>query len=282
MFEDYKNQIDVDITTVTTADSIEPVTVGEGFTTLVDLLAPFIESINNQTYYSGASIPSSLIGVDLDLYARTQNPLEIYRKESGAWVLKWSIPLTVTFPDGNFTVKTTLNADVITAFAGFWFISNNQYSTLTQTQYNISSAHATLETQDLIYADTNDEILFLAGTPGLGQPTLPADCVLIDVVMIPSVASGADPYLLLGNVIGSTEVEKTISTYSEGDLVDDSGLYYLPVSSSSNILEIKYKVTAETKTYYMGLTSIEEDTAWTTKRIYFPSNSPQTITITTI
>ena len=283
MFEDYKNQINTDITTKTADNSIEPVTVGNGFTDLVDLLEDPIESINNQGYSSGTSIPSDLIGADLDLYYRLQDPVVIYRKESGSWVEKVSIPLaTLTFPDGNFTVKTTLNAGVLTAFPGFWFISNNKYNTTTQTQFNISTADDTLETQDLIYADTNDDILFLAGTPGLGQPALPANCVLIDIVIIPSVANGSDPYLTFGNVIGSTEVEKVSTSYTQADLVLDGGLYYLPVSLTSTVIEIKYKDDASTKTNFLGLNAIEQDTAWATKRIYFTDNNAKTITITTI
>lgn len=283
MFEAYKAQIDADITTKTAANSIEPVVVGEGYKDLVDLLAPFIESINDQVYFQGSSVPSDLLGDDLDLYARTQDPLIIYRKESGAWVVKWTIPLSsLTFPDGNFTVKTSLNAGVLTAFAGVWFISNNQYNTAVQTQFNISAANATLETQDLIYADTNSAILFLAGTPGLGQPSLPANCVLIDVVIIPSVASGADPYLRFGNVIGSTELEKTITGFTEANLTPDAGQYYL-TPPDGIVLEVKHKITGETKTYRRGVEAVEEDTAWTpNRRIYFASNSPQTITITTI
>lgn len=224
MFEDYKNQIDTDITTKTAANSIEPVVVGNGYTDLVNLLTPYIESINNQTYYEGSGVPSDLLGEDLDLYARTQNPIVIYRKEAGTWVVKWTIPLGFTFSDGPIVgLRCSLSGSALTVTAGQWSVGGTLYTKLTQTGFTISTAHATLETQDIVYASNgDDQVLFLAGTPGLGQPTLPANSVLIEIAVIPSVASGASPYLVYGNTLGvdtSNIVSNSTETYlSASDL----------------------------------------------------------------
>jgi hypothetical protein len=83
--------------------------------------------------------------------------------------------------------------------------------------------------------------------------------------------------------VGTTEyTEADLETVNPGDPVEDQ-IHYLPLDTISKVAEIKYKITGETKTHRLGLNSVEEDSDWTpAKRIYFPSNSPQTITITTI
>lgn len=284
MFEALKNTIDNEITTVILEDSIEPSTVGDILKQMLDETAVLVEPINNQNYFSGSGIPSSGVGENLDLYYRLQNPVDIYRKEAGAWVLKVSIPLGFTFADGPLIgLRTTFFVNYIAVTYGQWSIDGILYSKSTRTEFTITPADPLLERTDIIYASNSDDsISYLAGTPGF-DPVLPANSVLIDTLYVPPVVSGQSPYLLLGNVLGEVAIDKTVLSFTEADLETDGDLFYLPVDTSKTIIEAKYKKTGETKTYRIAATSIEEDTAWTpNKRIYFDNNSAQTITITTI
>ena len=202
-------------------DSISPTNVGEdGFADLVTILDAIIREPD---IFSGVGDPALSMGVDGDFYFQSGNPVLLKKKSDGAWTVNGSIDLGIDFPDGNFTIKTSLLGDTVTATSGFWYLDNNQYRKATPTEFTISSADNTLETQDLIYATTSNTILYLAGTPGLGQPALPANSVLVDVVVIPSVASGATPYLIYGQTqevaeTAVTTIDATADTNGQVDL----------------------------------------------------------------
>lgn len=198
----YKTQIDNDISTQSLPNSIPPDVVGSGYTDLADLLAPYINAINNEAILSGSTVPSSGTGNDLDLYYRVQSSFfELYRKESGAWVLKISVPFGITLPDGPATLRTFISGTTASVTKGGWFISNTVYNKATQTNFTVPAADATFYRTDLIYADTSNQILYLTGTPSLTpvDPTLPANTIAVDYVIVPSVASGFDPYLRFGS-----------------------------------------------------------------------------------
>lgn len=198
----YKAQIDNDISTQSLPNSIPPDVVGSGYTDLADLLAPYINSINNNAILSGVGVPSALIGNDLDVYYNTQPTyFELYRKESGAWVLKVTVPFGINLPDGPATLRTFIDGTTASVTKGGWFINNAVYNKLTQTIFTVPAADATFSRTDLIYADTSNQILYLTGTPSLTpvDPTLPANTIAVDYVLVPSVASGFDPYLRFGS-----------------------------------------------------------------------------------
>lgn len=208
----YKAQIDNDISTQSLPNSIPPDVVGSGYTDLADLLAPYINSINNQGITSGSGVPSALSGNELDLYYRVQpSSFELYRKESGAWVLKVAVPFGIVLPDGPATLRTTIASTTVTVTPGGWFISNVVYNKATQTLFSVPAADLNFYRNDLIYADTSNQILYLTGTPSLTPvtPTLPANTIMVDTVIAPSVSADADPYLLFGGG-SSVSVEDAI------------------------------------------------------------------------
>lgn len=257
----------------TDPDTISPEDVGE--TGLADLVEILDSEIVVPNISGGGPTPVASFGNSGDFYLQSGNPVIVWQKISGTWTNKGTLEMGVTFPDGNFSVKTSLDAGVVTATPGYWFISNNQYIKTTQTQFNISSAHATLETQDLVYADTNDEILFTEGTPGMGQPTLPANCVLIDVAIIPSVASGDDPYLSLGfTETNETTIIKTTVNASQDD-ISGSDPYYLPVAYLTDDTIWKASWVWDGNTYYVSPDQLQGGNLYAG----FPDPSTNTYTI---
>lgn len=197
----YNAAIDNDISTQTGANTIPPEVVGAGYTDLSNLLEPYINRINNQAILSGSSVPSSLTGSDLDLYYRSQPTFfELYRKESGTWVLKVTINFSVTLPEGNLTVATSIDGFNALASKGGWVIANNVYQKATQTGILVDPADLNFYRHDIIYGNTSNQILYLQGTAAASPvaPTLPVNTILIDEIVVPSSSSGFDPYLLFG------------------------------------------------------------------------------------
>lgn len=200
----YNAAIDNDISTQTGANTIPPEVVGAGYTDLANLLEPYINAINNQAILSGSTVPSSLIGADLDLYYRSQPTyFELYRKEAGTWVLKVNVPFSVTLPEGNLTVQTSIDGLNVIATKGGWVIANTVYSKATQTGITVAAADLNFYRHDIIYADTLNNIQYLQGTASASPvtPSLPADTILIDEVVVPASSSGFEPYLLYGATI---------------------------------------------------------------------------------
>lgn len=223
----YKTQIDNDISTQSLPNSIQPDVVGSGYTDLADLLAPYINSINNEAILTGSGVPSALTGNDLDLYYRLQSSFfELYRKEAGAWVLKVTVPFGVTLPDGPATLRSFIAGTTASITKGGWFISNQVYNKATQTNFSVPAADATFYRTDLIYANTSNQILYLTGTPSLTptDPALPANTIAVDYVIVPSVASGFDPYLRFG----STTEQNGLATQN-----DTGALTYAGISIAS-------------------------------------------------
>lgn len=203
--------INTDISTQTTPNSIPPEVVGAGYTDLADLLEPYINAINNQALLFGTGVPSDLVGQDLDLYFQQTNPINLYRKLSGSWVLQGSLPIDFTLPEGNLSVMTSITGFTVTASRGGWVINNTVYQKATQTLITVTGADANLDRYDLIYADELNQILYLQGTASVSPvvPSLPADTTMIDTVIVPSVASNNTPYLVFGGG-GNTQIEDAI------------------------------------------------------------------------
>ncbi len=209
--DSYRAAVNEDITVQTDPNSIPPETVGGFLVQMADIVEEYFPG-GYTGFSNGASEPNPLAGEDKDIYFQDGTPVKVWQKQGATWLNVANIVIPLTFPDGNFTVRTYLKQGTATASSGFWYIDNGQYQKATQTQFTISAANGTLETQDLIYANKLNQILYTQGTPGLGQPALPANTVLIDVVIIPSTSSAADPYLLLGQT--QEVVESSILTVS--------------------------------------------------------------------
>lgn len=211
-----------------TVDTISPENVGEdGFADLVAILDAIITV---PSISSGTDTPTTALGVSGDFYIQSGNPAIVWQKVGSIWANKGNLSIGVVFPDGNSTVKTSLDMGVVTATPGTWFIGNTAYNKLSQTQFTLSAADATLERQDLIYSNTSNQVLLTEGVPGGGQPALPANSVLIDVAVIPSTVSGDDPYLVLGFTdTDATTIVKTTVNATQDD-INGTDPYYLPVA----------------------------------------------------
>jgi hypothetical protein len=198
----YNAQINTDITTEVDPNTISPDMVGSGYTDLADLLEPYINRINDQDLFFGTDDPTTVpdFGQDLDLYYQQVNPIGIWRKEAGVWTLKGTIPIDFVLPEGNLTVQTNIDGFQVLATRGGWVINNTMYQKATQTLMTADAADLNFYRYDIIYGTTTNQVLYQVGIASATPvaPTLPADTILIDQLVVPSSASGFDPYLLFG------------------------------------------------------------------------------------
>lgn len=285
----FKAATDTNITTKDTPNSIPPDVVGDALNDLADLL---------ETYYgvtfnvlTGTGVPNDADGADSDLYFRNNNPLEIYQKEAGAWgAPKATIDLGIVFPDGPLIgLLTRLSGMVVTVTAGGWTINNVIYRKATETQFTLGAADANFGRYDLIYADENDDVLILAGTAASTPaiPTLPADCIMIDVAFIPAASSGNPAYLLYGTNSNTDAAGKYVISKTEADLVaTGGGNWYLELTDSGGAA-----LPANVRPYSISVNQagvespvpalVYNDAGWDHPRIYgFPdSANAQAITV---
>ena len=86
--EAYKLQIVADISTQSAPDSIDPSTVGSGYTDLVDIITPYLEFDENRVYSAGSTVPDDLDGADGDIYFQGESAgtVTVWQKVTGAWV----------------------------------------------------------------------------------------------------------------------------------------------------------------------------------------------------
>lgn len=84
----YKAQINTDISTQSAPDSIDPATVGAGYTDLVDIIDPYLEFDANRVFSAGSTVPSDLDGADGDIYfqGEANGTVTIWQKVTGSWV----------------------------------------------------------------------------------------------------------------------------------------------------------------------------------------------------
>lgn len=199
----YDAGVNADVTTQTADDSVSPVEVGGIGTDLSAILRVYLPMINNQTYHQGTSAPTSLppFGADLDLYyQQLVSGFSLWRKESGVWILRVTMSFNLVENGILSGLRTFINGDTVTVEKGTWGIDNVQYSKATQTQFTVPAPDANFWRNDLIYADDSGAIGYTAGvastTPAF--PTPASGQLLVDYVVVPSVANGANPYLLSG------------------------------------------------------------------------------------
>ena len=203
----YNAAINEDITTQTGPNTIPPEVVGSGYTDLANMLEPYILRINNAALLDGTAAPTSGLGQDLDLYFQQTNPIIIWRKIAGVWQQQVELPFGVILPEGNMTVRTLIEGLSVTASKGGWSISNVIYQKATETAITVTSADLNFTRIDNIYGTTSNTIIYQEGTPSSTPvaPTLPANTVLIDNVIVPASSSGDAPYLLYGGSILPTD-----------------------------------------------------------------------------
>lgn len=284
----FKAATDTNITTKDQPNTIPPVVVGESFKSLADLLKTYYGQVFN--VLTGTTVPGNASGADSDLYFRDNNPITVYQKFAGAWVLKATLNLGILFPDGPLIgLLTRIAGMVVTVTAGGWTIDNVIYRKATQTQFTLAAANANFGRYDLIYADKNDAVLILAGTAASTPviPTVPASCIMIDVAFIPASSTGSPAYLLYGTNSNSDSSGKYIITKSQVDLVaTGAGDWYLEFTDTSgaampaSVRPYAIKVrqgTAESPVAPM----VFNDDAWSNPRIYgFPDKAAaQAITV---
>lgn len=283
----YKTLVNLLITTATNPLSISPDMVGSGFTDLADLL---------ETYYGqqfdilgGTGVPNDADGQDGDMYIRDNNPTTFYKKELGTWVEKASVTWGIIFPDGALVgLLTSISGDVVTVTPGGWVIDNVIYRKATQTQFTLTAADLNFGRYDLIYADELNQILKLDGTTASTPviPTVPANCVMIDVAFTPSSSSGLSPYLLYGNNLTTANGKTTINK-TQANLIDGGGgnwyLKYLDNNGDllpADIMPYSVKSKQGAHTYPIPAL-LEDDYSWDAPRIYgFPD--PATTQVITI
>lgn len=204
----YKAQVNVDVAQQVDANTIDPDTVANIGIDLANILQDELPKQNRFVIGSGTASPSG--GADTDLYFKAlSNAIEVYRNIEGTWTLLATIPLDIALPDGILVgLRTSITGSLVTVYPGAWAINNAKYEKYTQTQFTLAASHASFDRWDLIYADANDDILIITGTPTLVpvEPTLPADCVIVDYAYIPAVGV---PYLLGGQNNTSTAYNNT-------------------------------------------------------------------------
>lgn len=208
----FKAANDLTITTKDTPNSIPPSVVGGNINSLADIVLTYYGQVFNVS--NGTTVPNNASGADTDLYFRDNNPIQVYQKVAGAWVLKATLNLGIAFPNGPIIgLLTAINGFSVTITAGGWVISNTIYRKDTATALTLTAANATLGRYDLIYADTAGAILLLTGTAAVTPviPTTPANSIVVDIAFVPASGSGQSPYLLYGNNTGATAVPVLIT-----------------------------------------------------------------------
>lgn len=193
--------VDNDITTKVTVNSIDPVDVGNA-TSAWQAMVALWEKINLEDTAQGSAAPTALTSQDGATYwQETVNGFVYWRKEAGAWASKITIAYGFTVEDGILSgLRTFINGSVVTVEKGTWSISNVQYSKATQTQFTVPAADANFTRYDLIYANNASVIGYTNGVAS-STPAYPAPAagqIFVDYVVVPSVASGINPYLLSG------------------------------------------------------------------------------------
>jgi len=179
--------------------------------------------------------------------------------------------------------ETTVDGTTVTVAPAVWRIPPGVYATVANTEFTgIANSSSDNQRYVAFYGTTVNTITKVEGDEDTIAvlPDTPDNTALLSYVLVGDAGIEEIAQSLAGYVLKSELLTPLV--YTEADLVADGDLFYLPYPGIKKIIEIKYKNTGETKTYRLGLDTIEEDESWATKRIYFTDNSAKTITITTI
>lgn len=228
--------INTRITEKDTVNSIDPVDVGGSITDFSDLLLPILNSINEFNILSGVIPPTDAQGADNDMFFEFGTSLKVYKRTNPAspfWVLKATGDLGVNIVDGNISVQSSVNQDVVTASSGNWGIDNTIYDKTTQTQYTVPAADLNFARIDGLFANTSGAVTYVTGvassTPA--EPATPSNSVKVNFIYVPSSSSGNLPYILDSNSPPVVPPQLLKQEYTQANLVADGvDNWYLPVS----------------------------------------------------
>lgn len=242
----YIQQVNNDISTETDPNSIDPSMVGGIGIDLANLLLPYLLQINALNITGGAAAPTG--GQENDVYFRgLLNSIQIYRNVAGNWVPGNSIPIGISYPNGILAgLRTLISGYILTVTPGSWAINNTAYSKGTQTQLTIAPTDLNFSRWDLIYADTNNDILMTTGVASSvpAKPALPANTILVDYIYVPvpgtPFSTGGTTSPTATNGVGKTKItvpdgSKVIDW--QNDIVPNDTITYA-AKHGNNIAEI--------------------------------------------
>lgn len=209
----YTTQVSTDISTETTADSLDPSIIGSMGTDLADILKDFLPKQNNFIVTAGTDFP--LGGGDTDLYFRyIAGNIQVYRNIIGIWTELATIPISFGIPDGIMVgLRLSVLSQTVTITPGAYIIDNAKYSVDVQTQFTLDPADLSFDRWDLVYADKFDDLIIITGTPTLVpiKPDLPTECIVVDYIYIPAVGL---PYALSSPPFTSISPEPLVALAS--------------------------------------------------------------------
>lgn len=215
----YKLTVVNNITSKVAINSISPENVGDSDTDLADLIQPWLEMVEFGQEVFGETYAPTIEGSDGDWWFQISGgTFYVYRKISGSWVAKVNLTIGIVFPDGPLiNLRVAVSGFDATVTPGGWVINNVIYQKLTQTAFVIPVADLNFDRYDLIYADTNGDVLYQQGvassTPAF--PTTPANTIVVDYIIVPSSSSGNLPYSYYGSAGGDPASSKLISGTSD-------------------------------------------------------------------
>lgn len=235
------NAVNDDIVAKDTVNSIDPADVGNNIIQNLEALTPFIEAINNFTFYNGTSNPNDANGVEGDVYQQTNggSSITIWRKTTTTWVIQDILPLGITFQNGIITgLRTQLFLDTLSVnvTSGSWAINNIIYSKAIPTVINYNAPEVGSDRIDTIYSDTNGDIIYLAGSPSGTpvKPTLPANTIEVDSIYVPAIGTGSAYLFSAGEGVDLS----LYATISYVDTLDSQNVKLNPSSPQSGGVDL--------------------------------------------
>lgn len=199
IIDSYKQSSQTRVGTKNTTDSISPTDVAGCDQDLAEILRTVGNAVNNFDLLGNTLPPLNSAGVDDDIYIQGGTTLRFWKKISGVWTLKVSVPLGVTIQDGNINLQPRVSGFTITVPPGQWGINNQIYIKAAQDQFTINAADANLDRIDAVFAKTDSTVEYVAGTasanPDTTKPITPVDEIIVTYIYVPSVASGGLPYI---------------------------------------------------------------------------------------
>jgi len=227
--DSYILQVNNDVVSKETANSVDTGDVGTIGIALATLLTDFIAAINSFSFFTGTANPTGAIGsLEGDIYVQTNDGVSLifWRRGVSAWFEQCTIPLGISHPDGVVSgLRTQIDtASLSTEVAkGAWAISNVVYTKTTSTGLSYDAQPIGVSRIDLIYANSLGSIQILTGASSSSpvKPTLPVNTVEVDSIYIPADGTGL-PYLFSGSGNSSSGVGKTIINKTGADVSDYS------------------------------------------------------------
>lgn len=238
-FTALKAFIDINITTKNTPNSIDPVDVGEALKAILDLLLPIANLVNAFGIEYGTIPPTDAVGAADALYFEFGTKLKVWKREnvsSPFWQLKASGDLGVNLIEGNISLQSSVNEDVVTVSSGNWVIDNTIYDKITQDEYTVPTPDLNFNRIDGVFAKNDGTVEYVTGiaSSSPAEPATPSNSVKVSYVYVPSSSSGNLPYILDSNSPPVVPPELAKLSFTDADLVaNGEDNWYLPVSIPS-------------------------------------------------